>query len=747
MAITRRHLMQAGGAGLLAAPSAFGAFEEFFQPASAASTADIKKLITCCGFCTPACGMQVTLRNNVPVFAEGLPGDAHGAGHLCGKGASILNFAYDPDRLKYPMKRTNPRRGLDEDPGFVRITWDEALNTIAERFQRYMTDHGRDSILFLSRNSPDLLARLVNALGIINRVDHNDICYTADQAVRKYTTGGKTWCEDFENARYIVLFGWDLVAKNKLPGVNGILAAREKGVKVIHFSPNQTPTSRMASEWISVRPGSDPAIALAMINVMLTENLYDRDFVNNYTNFPQYESEIRSHFAQYTPEWAAPLCDVPAATIRRIAQEFGRARGMAPAYKKTLTANYTNATQMAHAQAILQILTGTIDREGGNYFARTHSVPGVDAVYPPPAYPQKLGRRIDGRDKLFFANDVNQGMFATLADGMLRRYPGLIKGAFINAYDIKGFAQPLRMVEALKTVEFIATFDFLPSDTVNLSDIVLPAGHQLESNDIITRNFNAKYPQSVVRQSVAGAYFEARGTGAVAIELGKRLAPDYFKTPDGAWIAGGTLLNEKTKRAGLGENFAEFRAKGVVEDRRPFVPRTTFNAPNSGGKCQIYVPQFKDKGFEPLPHWHAKREQPSAEYPFYYVTYIPGTHRRNTTQNCSILHEIMPTNHVTIHPATAARHGIQEGNPVRIRSRVGAIELPAHLSRTVREDMVLVPHGFGHRSRSLGNAANKGARDGDVIPDLTPEEMLELMDFGGSGAIMDAVVQIEKLRS
>ena len=689
MAITRRHLFQAGGAGLLAAPSASGAFEQFFQPASTTSS-EVRKLITCCGFCTPACGMQVTVRDNIPVFAEGLPGDAHGAGHLCGKGASILNFAYDPDRLKYPMKRTNPRRGLDEDPGFVRITWDEALDTIAERFQRYMTDYGRDSILFLSRNSPDLLARLVNALGLINRVDHNDICYTADQVVRKYTTGGKSWCEDFENARYIVLFGWDLVAKNKMPAVNGILAAREKGVKVIHFSPNQTPTSRVASEWISVRPGSDPAIALAMINVLLAENLYDRDFVNNYTNFPQFESEIRSHFTQYTPEWAAPLCGVPAEAIRRIAREFGAARGMAPAYKKTLTANYTNATQMAHAQAILQILSGTIDREGGNYFARTHSVPGVDAVYPPPTYPQKLGRRIDGRNLLHFANDVNQGMFSTLADGMLRRHPGLIKGAFINAYDVKGFAQPLRMVEALKTVEFIATFDFLPSDTVNLSDIVLPAGHQLESNDIITRNYNAKYPQSVVRQAVAGAYFEARGTGNVAIELGKRLCPDYFKTPDGAWIAGGTLLNEKTKRAGLGETFAEFRAKGVYEDPRPFVPRT-FNVANSGGKCQIYVPQFKDKGFEPPPHWHPKREQPSAEYPYYYVTYIPAPTAGDTTRTApSCMKSCPPTRSPSTRRPRPVWHPGRQPRPHPLPGPAPST-CPPTSPQTVREDMVLVP--------------------------------------------------------
>jgi thiosulfate reductase / polysulfide reductase chain A len=746
MAITRRHLIQAGGAGLLAAPSASGAFEQFFQPAST-TTSEVKKLITCCGICTPACGMQVTVRDNVPVFAEGLPGDAHGRGHLCGKGASILNFAYDPDRLKYPMKRTNPRRGLDEDPGFVRISWTEALDTIAERFQRYMTDYGRDSILFLSRNSPDLLARLVNSLGLINRVDHNDLCYTTDYVIQKYTTGGKSWCEDFDNARYILLFGWDLVAKGKLVYANGVVNARDNGAKVVHFSPNQTATSRLASEWVSVRPGSDLAIALAMIQVIVSENLYDADFVNNYTNFPQFESEIRSHFGQYTPEWAAPLCDVPAETIRRIAREFATARGMAPCYKKSLCANYANATQVAHAVTILNILAGTLDREGGHYFARSVSIPGVDAVYPPPPYPQKLGRRVDGRNLLPLANESDSGMFSTLADGMLNKYPGMIKGAFINAYTVQGFPQPLRMEEALKTVEFITVFDFLPTDTAMLADIVLPAGHQLESSDIIARNYNAKYPRAVVRQPVAGSYFEAKGTAWVALELGKRLAPDYFKTPDGAWISTSTLLNEKTKRSGLGETFAEFRAKGVYENPRPFVPRTTFTASGGNGKCQIYVPQFAQKGGEALPHWHPKREEPSAEYPFYYVTYIPAIHRRNTTQNASIMHEIMPTNHATLHPDTAARLGILEGNPIRIRSRVGAIDLPAHLSRTVREDMVLVPHGFGHRSRMLGNAAGKGARDGDVIPDQGIEELIAQHNFGGSGNIMDAVVQIEKLRS
>jgi thiosulfate reductase/polysulfide reductase chain A len=437
---------------------------------------------------------------------------------------------------------------------------------------------------------------------------------------------------------------------------------------------------------------------------------------------------------------------VPAETIRRIAREFaGSGASIAPAHKKTLCANYANATQLVHAIMILNILAGTIDRPGGRYFPRAYSVPGVDAIYPPPPYPAKRGVRIDNRDKLFFVNETDTGLFSGLAHGMLNAYPGKIKMAFWNGYTILGFPQPKRMEEAMQTVEFVVAMDVLPTDTVSMADIVLPSTTYMEVSDIITREYNAKFPQAVPRVPVVAPMFEVRGMGAVAIELGKRVVPDYFKKPDGNWINATELLNEKTKRLGFGETFAEFRAKGIVENRQPFVPRTTFTAPNADGKCQIYVPQFADKGYEPLPKWWPKRDEPSEAYPYYYLTFIPAIHKRNSTQSNRFLNEIMPTNAAIINPRLAAQLNIKEGQMVRVVSRVGEIQLPAHLSEVVRPDAVMVAHGFGHRSKLLTAAAGKGARDGDLVPESSVEEMLRLGNWGGSSCIMDAVVSIVPL--
>lgn len=744
--LTRRSLFRfagAAGGSLLAQSKLLGAFDEFFQAASPA--AGMQVLSSACGVCDSACGLRATLQDGVVRFLEGLPGDNDGGGGgLCAKGGSGISLLYDPDRLKYPMKRTNPAKGFDVDPGWVRISWAEALDTIASQFGSAIAQRGAESILAVSRPGPDIWARLLNSLGIVNRVDHLDECYLSSRISQRYMTGPMAWAHDFANSKYIVLFGWDLLAKGKLVFARGIVDAKANGAKVVCFNPQYSATGRFADEWYPIRPGADLAVALAMIHVLVTEYLYDQDFVANYTNFPENESAIRAHFAQYTPEWAEQQSDVPADAIRRIAREFGQTGpAVVPMHKKTLCANHTNGSQMVQAILTLNILAGTIDRPGGRYFARTLEIPAVDAIYSPPAYPPKKGRRVDGKDKLPLVLEDGGGLFSTLADGMLNKFPGMIQAAFINQYTMLGFPNPLRITEALKTVPFVAVYDFLPNDVTAMADIVLPGTTYLEANDLISREMSAKYPVVLPRQAVVPALFEAKSIAYVAIELGKRLAPDYFKASDGSWINPALLLDEKTKRAGIASSFAEFVQRGVYTRPDQFVPRTTFKTPS--GKCQIFVPQFADRGHDPLPVWKEKRDRPSSEYPYYYLTYIPAFQRRNTTENNAILTEMLPRNVANISTALAARLGISEGQTVRLRSRAGFIELPTHLVETLRPDAVLVAHGYGQRSKYMKVAYGRGVRDGDVIPDQTIEEMVAAGNFAGAAGIMDAVVAIDPL--
>jgi thiosulfate reductase/polysulfide reductase chain A len=305
------------------------------------------------------------------------------------------------------------------------------------------------------------------------------------------------------------------------------------------------------------------------------------------------------------------------------------------------------------------------------------------------------------------------------------------------------FPQPEKLAEALKTVDFMAVTDILPADATYFADVLLPNAMYLEGNDLVERDFAAKMPQVISRQALVAPQFEAKTTGWICVELGKRIAPDFFKKPDGNWINPGEVLDEKLRRAGLAESFGEFKKTGIATRQAEFVPTTKFAAP--GGKCQIYVPQFAAKGYDGLPLWRPKRAQPSAEFPYYLVTYLPGMHKRNSTQNNRILNEIMPENSALINPVLAGERGVGEGQRIRIRSKDGAVELTAHLTETLRPDCVKIAHGFGHVSPLLRAASGRGARDNDLIGNQAPEDMLAAGNFAGSGAIMDAVVGIEPL--
>ena len=189
---------------------------------------------------------------------------------MCAKGKSAVGYLYDPDRLKYPMKRTNPVKGIGVDPGWVRITWDEALDLATAKLKDTIAKNGADSVLVVARPAPDIWARFVNAIGTPNRIDHIDECFLGDKIISGQILGTKPWGHDFANSKYILTFGWDLVGKAKVVWARGVTDAKKKGAKIVSFNPwKGCGTSLVADESISLRPGSDLAVALAMTLVGL----------------------------------------------------------------------------------------------------------------------------------------------------------------------------------------------------------------------------------------------------------------------------------------------------------------------------------------------------------------------------------------------------------------------------------------------------------------------------------------------
>ncbi|RLI25815.1 MAG: hypothetical protein DRO52_03485 [Candidatus Hecatellales archaeon] len=709
-------------------------------------TPALEKYYTSCGVCHSNCGIRVYVKDGVIRFLDGNPEDLHSGGKVCAKGVAGSYLPYAPDRLKYPLKRTNPEKGIEVDPGWVTISWEEALDTTAKRLGEIKEKYGPQSIIFIAHPT-GFSERLRKALGSPNRITHHDTCIITHVVVEKFTIGTKLWMYDFPNSKYILCFGWDQPSKGKVPLTRRFSEAKRRGAKIVVVNPLVTLMSSQADEWISIIPGTDLAFALAMINVIISEDLYDKEYVRKYTNFEEHEEEIRNWVKDYTPEWASTITGVPAETIRRIAKEFATTKpSVIPMHKRDPPGpNYANSWKLCHAIIILNALVGSIDNVGGWLFTKGVSIPSLDKVYPPPPYPKPpVSEDICGRSRLPLLDKVKLGIFSTLANNILAKKPYEVKAAIIYKYNLLAFPNPKRLVEALKQLEFIVTIDVLPSESVQLADIVLPDCTYLEREGFSVRIYNGWYPQVSVFQPVIKTMYDCRSADWIFCELGKRLAPDYFKKPDGAFFTPSEYVREALVK-GIGITFEELAQRGIWSKPERFKPFAKLESMvKAGKKIQIYGETFKKYGYDPLPSWQPRRDNPSPEYPLYLLITRPPVHRHGKTTDNPYLLELYPENVAVIHPETAEKLGIKDLDLVWVESRTGRVRVKAKLFEGIRKDCVCIPHGFGHWSRGLIYGYGRGVNDGDLIPDQTIEEIIDRGDPTGGACMCDVCVKVYK---
>ncbi|MGM0652125.1 MAG: molybdopterin-dependent oxidoreductase [Bacillota bacterium] len=733
---------------------------------------------TFCSVCSANCGMKAYVKNGRLVHVEGNPYDfAAGnpynpeeGGRLCVKGYNSIRTLYDPDRLKYPLRRTNPNKGINEDPGFERISWEEAIEEAASRFKESIGQYGPESMLIMSR-SHDYLNRLRDVIGTPNHIAHQSTCFTTQQAAwaGMVTGSGRPWTHDLENSKYVLTMGFDGMGKAKNPHLQGLSKALQRGAKLVSLDPYRSKTAARAHKWLPIRPGYDLAFALAMINVIVTERLYNREFVENYT---EGINELRSHVVSrgYTPDWAAELIDTPgitADTIREIAREFADPANQ-PAHlahhkRDAAGPNYVNSSSLAQAQVTLDALVGSIDRPGGMILPRNPKMPKFDALFPIPEelqeqMPEKRRERIDNwEERGPFVGLVN-GNFATLPYGILNDDPYPVKTAMVRKYNPLSFPDHLTMVEAFKKLDFVLTFEIYPSEMAWLSDIVLPEPHWYEFSGIGARKYHSLYPQLHLRQQVVPPlYEETRGFGGAIINLAEAMGyGEYFNdTSEGGsgYASGGKQRNMQLQA--LGSSWAEFNnsSTGVWEPEDPaareLVPAEEFGTPS--GKIEFYSTLFEENGYDPLPTWKPRDEDPDEEYPFYMIISRAPMHKMTQSQNNVLALAGYPENSAVMNRARAEEMGISEGDEVYIESRSAGwmdrerkIKLKAKLIEGVRPDTVMIYHGFGRYSSYMTQAYGRGANEGDLIMSVDFKEMKRRNDPGMGAAMQDHVVKIYK---
>lgn len=675
---------------------------------------------TLCEMCVWRCGVVAKVRGGRIEKLDGNPEHAHSLGNLCARGQSGLMMTYDPDRVLYPLMRVG-ERGSGR---FRRATWEEALDFTAEQMLRIKNTYGPEAMIFSSTHnlSQPLFENLLNAYGSPNYGTQRSLCFNAMVTAHLLTLGIQEPARRYDGMNYIILTGRNLMEGISTSETRQLMERIAQGAHVVVLDPRFTKTAAKAAEWLPIRPGTDLAFHLALIQVIIDENLYDRAFVERHTvGFEELAEAVRG----YTPRWAAPITEIPEATIYRIAHEFAEAAPYAFAHPNWRTSNFVNSFQTERAIAVLNALIGLCPEQGDCIFA-DENVVGLGGP-PQPPYPRVTALRLDGVPWKYPLVPLKLGVFQEIRDAVLTGQPYQARGWFFSRQNpVMSLPDEARTIEAFQKLEFVVSVDIILNDSSWYADVILPEATYLERYDPL----HALGHRVFIRQPVVEPLGEARSALWIYRELGQRLGlSDYFQYLDEEDYI-------RQQLAPFGVSLEHIKQVGYFDAEVPEeAPKErTWNTPS--GKVEIASETLRKAGFSAVPVWEEPPQPPEGR--FYLLTGKVGQHTQFATQNNAYLQEVdYHTQDLWLHPAAAAQRGISDGDRVRVTSDVGDLEVKVWLTEGIRPDCVYLAPGFGHASRGLKKAYSRGANASRVHVTFTDP-------VSGSQALTQTFVTVER---
>ncbi len=641
---------------------------------------------------------------------EGNPQHPLTKGQLCARGNAGTQLLYDPDRLKYPLIRTG-KRGEGK---FRRASWDEALELFAARLKDLKQKYGAESVAFFPHGvAAGFFGTLMKAYGTPNSAEPAFAQCRGPRDVGYQLTFGRAVNSpepvDLEESKCIVLIGSHIGENVFTSQVTNFIAGLEGGAKLIVVDPRFSTAAAKADHWLPIKPGTDIALLLAWANVLVAENLYDKEYINQYATGM---AELEAHVKEFTPEWAEAITEISAAQIRETAHAMADARPAVAIHPGRHVTWYGDDTQRARAMAILTALLGAYGRKGG-MFLPTRVKQGR---IPLPSFPESDRGRADGAGTKYpLATEESQGLTQGLIEATLQAKPYPIKGWVVYGQNVlESIPQRQNTLKALEQLEFMAVVDVLPVEQTSYADLVLPEATYLERYDPPTFVTTAKRPYVAIRQPAIEPLYESKPGWWIAKQMANRMGfADYFpwKDPD-------EHLSRLVQPLGI--NLAELKSLGAVSfDGHPYIDDRKEEDgpifPTQSGKIELVSSVLKDLNFDPLPKFSAP-EQPSPGY----LRLIYGRapmHSFSRSENNAWLDDLMGENQIWINSAVAARFGITDGQVVTLENQDGVRSLPISVRVTegIRRDCAYMVHGFGTRAQGLTKAYKKGASDTDLI--------------------------------
>jgi anaerobic selenocysteine-containing dehydrogenase len=671
-----------------------------------------KVVRTFCGMCGPSggCGVNCYVKDGKLVKIEGMK-EAPNEGILCRRAFAAMEWVYSPQRLKYPMKRI----GKKGDGKFEKITWDEALDTIAARLKEQEEKYGPESLAILSpagRTYKDYFIRFLTAHGSPNFC-HSGICSVQKSFGLTYTLGTPGLTLDLENTNLVIIWGAKSVYDNPRIGINGLQDIKMKGVRVIVIKPEMARDEIKADVWVPVRPGTDGALALAMLNVIINEKLYDKDFVAKWCyGF----DKLALHIQQYTPEWGESITGVPASQIKDIAREYSTTEAACicagNAFDQTV-----DSSNAVRALAILIAICGHFDRPGGNVIRTGSAMPVLKALQLRERYTQDLIDKLVGPEiaSCFqpFIEGVSSAYYKCI-DSIITEKPYAIKTLIAPG------TQPTvinrgskRVIEALKKLEFFVVIDVMQNASLPWADIVIPVATTYECD----HPFEVRDNWIMARNRVIKPLGDYKSDYEFWLDLGVKMGYG-----DDFWQGNiEECMNYQLENFGMTYEELKKYPTGVTYQQKPMVyekyekifatpsPRLSKAPYLPQGKVAIYNTNFEENGFNPLPEWVEPPESTTGtpemltKYPLIFTdTHNSKAYTQAWLRNIPSLRKIQPEPCLRIHPETAIKRGIKDGDWVIVESPHGWIKLKALYSPGIRPDVVMSLHGWWQGCDELG---------------------------------------------
>jgi len=644
--------------------------------------AEVKKTI--CGMCSKSCGIDVYLKEGKIIDVRGMKEHPMSKGVICEKAKFAPELQYSNDRLVTPL--------LKRGDVWERVSWDRALEHIAQKLTEIKSQYGPEALAVYLGNSVGLrdakryAVRFCDTYGTPNYSSVDMLCHWSRTMATDMTVGGYP-VPDEMNAKCIIVWGTNPEESN-ITEYHDILTAKKRGAKLIVIDPRETRLARKADIYIQIRPQTDCALALGMINVIIVEGLYDKQFVDTWTiGFEQ----LKDHVKEYSPETVSAITGVPADMIYRAARTY--AFNKPACLSQHIAIDHgINGFQAIRAMTILESIMGNIDVTGGGKLvpgAKTQSTRVTTQIHP-----KTTG--LEGYP--LFINYMNQAHGMNFAETILNGSPYPIKGMiFQGSNPLLTWPDTDTTERALRKLDFLVVMDLFMTKTASIADLVLPACTFLERTELCDYGYFQGVPILALRSKICDPPGDNYPDWKFWSELAKKLGyEEYFP-----WENNEDMLDYVLKPSGITATQLKVNPAGVpyTQDKRQQYLAHGFNTPS--GKIELYSERLEGYGYDPLPKHIEPLESPirdrdlSRNYPLCLITgarviqYWQSSFR--TLQGPA---KRYPEPLAEINNGLAKQLGIKNGDRVIVETLRGSITIKAKVTKSIHPCVVSIPLGW-----------------------------------------------------